>query len=581
MEIGIVFGFLLLTGLAATNVLQFAIWLRTSKRRKQLLKEWRQKETAQKSDLNQLSQMVAARRFEIDWLLNTMNRPNRKRSSVLVRIKALLQQYTPTSEPLLVAATDSHGESITDSSTIIPSLTETGRQELSTTSPVLLDIGQGHFDRTVDERFQHCWAIPCESNGDSGAWLLCSHIPNLTGSPIADLSLLSKLCQSLVLPYGDPPAIIPATVQVQNNQQTSTLGRSEQDEIRLVRDMLQLRTLSDEEFNTPHEMLREFLGKLAVLTGFERASLHQQRKSSTGLSEQISCGGNPIPAGLMNHWNQAEQQLLSQITVEKNIKWLDSAELKVACSDGSLLSESGLQSVLLVRLDERCFTGGILLLTSRQSCQKHPIVDELVRWAAEYLPVSFEKALGRQVVEERARRDGLTRLANRQTFDQELEKQWQSCRVLESTCSLLLIDVDHFKGINDRFGHLAGDDVLRQVAQVISQTVLQQRVTDRPLVARYGGEEFAVILPACPLQGGARIAEEIRHKLASTTFQADGQTLEVTASIGVAASDADQKTSAELVRKADKVLYEAKHAGRNQVVKAEVCTETVSITANR
>lgn len=134
-----------------------------------------------------------------------------------------------------------------------------------------------------------------------------------------------------------------------------------------------------------------------------------------------------------------------------------------------------------------------------------------------------------------------------------------------------MIDVDHFKSINDRFGHLAGDDVLRQLAHSITGEVRGSDVS-----ARYGGEEFVILLPGTPLATGFVLAERIRAAVAREHFAVDDveKSLAVTVSIGVAehgpaVADRDLKVAGErLLARADVALYEAKAAGRNAVARA-------------
>ena len=121
--------------------------------------------------------------------------------------------------------------------------------------------------------------------------------------------------------------------------------------------------------------------------------------------------------------------------------------------------------------------------------------------------------------------DSLTGLENRRAFDKELARSLSGARRHNASLALLLIDVDHFKAYNDTFGHLAGDEALRQVAQLL---VEQARCGDR--VARYGGEEFAVILPGTTLEGAHALSERYRRKVESATWQRRA----VTVSIGVA-----------------------------------------------
>lgn len=158
--------------------------------------------------------------------------------------------------------------------------------------------------------------------------------------------------------------------------------------------------------------------------------------------------------------------------------------------------------------------------------------------------------------------DALTRLLNRRGLVERLSTEMDRARRYGTVLALLMIDVDHFKEINDTWGHLTGDAVLAEVARLLQGAV---RTVD--LVARYGGEEFVVILPETPLDGAATFAERIRERLAQHPFGADvGRSVHLTASIGVASFPSPRgETIEDLLARADEALYRAKAAGRNRV----------------
>ena len=130
--------------------------------------------------------------------------------------------------------------------------------------------------------------------------------------------------------------------------------------------------------------------------------------------------------------------------------------------------------------------------------------------------------------------------------------------------SLVLLDIDHFKRFNDIYGHLTGDLVLKEAAQLFNDSVRKM-----DLVARYGGEEFALILPETNKQDAITLAERLRSGLASHRVEVDDQSLQVTASFGIATYPTDALSVRELVAQADLALYGAKGAGRNQVMASE------------
>lgn len=163
--------------------------------------------------------------------------------------------------------------------------------------------------------------------------------------------------------------------------------------------------------------------------------------------------------------------------------------------------------------------------------------------------------------------DGLTELSNRRHFDEYLDMEWRRAMREQSQLSLLLIDVDHFKAYNDTFGHVAGDEALRQVAAAIRDC--GNRSTDLP--ARYGGEEFAIILPATSPGGARLLAEKLRLAVEGLGIvherSASGAVL--TVSLGVATLTPQRGQSClALVELADRALYTAKEEGRNKVAVA-------------
>jgi diguanylate cyclase (GGDEF)-like protein len=157
--------------------------------------------------------------------------------------------------------------------------------------------------------------------------------------------------------------------------------------------------------------------------------------------------------------------------------------------------------------------------------------------------------------------DGLTQVFNRRYFEDAIERELSRSRRYSRPLSLVLIDIDHFKKINDTWGHLAGDAVLKDVARTV-----RTRTRREDVLARYGGEEFALLLPEIDLKGASLLAEKVRKLVEKHTFTFDGEDIDVTLSAGVATVQKKGEDAHELIRKADEKLYEAKSAGRNRVV---------------
>ena len=159
--------------------------------------------------------------------------------------------------------------------------------------------------------------------------------------------------------------------------------------------------------------------------------------------------------------------------------------------------------------------------------------------------------------------DDLTRLFNRRHFDFEFNREFKRIKRYNNDLSIAILDIDFFKNINDTYGHLCGDYILKEVAYIIKDNFRQ---TD--IVCRYGGEEFAVILTETPKETANIPLERLRKRIEGNDFFYKNQKIKLTVSIGVT-SDTDCDTSDEMFDKADKALYKAKSSGRNCVKIAE------------
>jgi diguanylate cyclase (GGDEF)-like protein len=185
---------------------------------------------------------------------------------------------------------------------------------------------------------------------------------------------------------------------------------------------------------------------------------------------------------------------------------------------------------------------------------------ELINLSSDFLSRLIEQDKRIEVLNERATHDGLTKLTNYQRFQEVLDEEMYRAKRYKMPLTLLMLDLDHFKKINDTFGHLAGDYILREVAEL-----LQKSMRKSDTAARYGGEEFAVLLPETPQEGAFILAERLREKLATTEFTYGEQTVFATMSVGIAAySPKVDSSNADLIKKADRALYRAKESGRNQ-----------------
>ncbi|MCG5052390.1 MAG: diguanylate cyclase [Myxococcales bacterium] len=156
--------------------------------------------------------------------------------------------------------------------------------------------------------------------------------------------------------------------------------------------------------------------------------------------------------------------------------------------------------------------------------------------------------------------DGLTQIFNKRYFMESIEREIARSNRYRRDMTLVMFDIDHFKQINDTYGHLAGDQVLKSLASTIKAKIRRE-----DLFARYGGEEFAIVLPEIDGYNAQQFAEKIRRIVEATDFFFEGTKIDVTISMGVATLDAETSDAAALIKRADERLYEAKKAGRNCV----------------
>lgn len=157
--------------------------------------------------------------------------------------------------------------------------------------------------------------------------------------------------------------------------------------------------------------------------------------------------------------------------------------------------------------------------------------------------------------------DGLTQVFNRRYFTETLEREIGRALRYRRDLSLIMFDIDRFKGVNDTFGHLAGDYVLKQLAQVI-----RTRIRREDVLARYGGEEFGIVLPEIDPHNSLQFAEKVRRLVETSEFKFEDTLIPVTVSVGVASLRPDCEDAQAFIRQADTALFAAKDAGRNRVV---------------
>ncbi len=156
--------------------------------------------------------------------------------------------------------------------------------------------------------------------------------------------------------------------------------------------------------------------------------------------------------------------------------------------------------------------------------------------------------------------DGLTQSFNKRYLDEALDREMLRARRHSRALSVIMFDIDLFKRVNDDFGHLAGDFVLRELARLV-----QARIRRDEVFARYGGEEFAIMLPETDLEGARALAEDLRKRVAEHRFEFQGEHIPITISLGCALLDDTDTEPPQLIQRCDEKLYEAKRGGRDRV----------------
>ena len=396
----------------------------------------------------------------------------------------------------------------------------------------------------------------------TGALMTTSLYP-VEASRQTQISLFRRLTQSLAHRVGNSVALA-----------------TRQTELQLTQEMLDLRGVSDQVFRDPREMTEAFLDRLIQIIGADRAALFLFCPGNPISCKPMVRCGDPFVSSVEARWIEFEQQLAEEQTTNRkhglqrlsedspfasagNLQIYNSAELE------SIGIDRLIGSALLAPLRRNDKVLGVICITRQQADQFTDSNGALVRWAAEYLAETILRVQRHVTAERRAGEDGLTQLANRRTFDERIRHEVKTAREQSTDCSLLFVDLDRFKLVNDTFSHQAGDEVLRVTAGILQREVARVRSTDSVLIARYGGEEMAIILPGVGIAGATRIGENIRATLEETPIQHKNKVFHVTLSVGIATCPCHADTVTDLLQAADAALYQAKRTGRNRVCTAD------------
>jgi diguanylate cyclase (GGDEF)-like protein/PAS domain S-box-containing protein len=204
---------------------------------------------------------------------------------------------------------------------------------------------------------------------------------------------------------------------------------------------------------------------------------------------------------------------------------------------------------------------GLLVIAHMRDITRRKRAEDALRNANQQLETQIRQIETLQAsLREQAIRDPLTQMHNRRFLNEAIEQEFHHAARASEALSIILLDIDHFKTINDTYGHLAGDMCLVALAKL-----LQQNLRKSDISCRYGGEEFMLVLPATSLEGAARYADRLRLLVGDEIFQMEGQEIRLTISVGIASYPQHGATHAEIITKADDALYVSKREGRNRV----------------
>ncbi len=377
--------------------------------------------------------------------------------------------------------------------------------------------------------------------------------------------LLGVMLTSSLLPFGASrseqielstrllEAVAPNLRQtIEMEQQTSQL--------QCTREMLELRSIIDARFDQPMRMIENFLARLCDLVRGDCVRLFLHTRDPVEELRSAIRTGTPLQAGLVEPWMEHEERLARCGHSAACLLSFDRPQLQqigINSLIGSAMTAPVVQNGAII---------GIVCITRKTTDRPTDGHRQLLSWSADTLSHSISRALSVMAIERQARQDGLTELANRRTFEAQLAREFASIRKGSlANLTLLLLDLDRFKSINDVYGHQGGDEVLRTAARLLRELIAKRPELHRALAARYGGEELALILPDLNQDDAVAVAEEYRSTLERQVVSHQSVNIRVTTSVGVATFPQHGHSAEELVAAADAALYRAKEAGRNRV----------------
>jgi diguanylate cyclase (GGDEF)-like protein len=311
---------------------------------------------------------------------------------------------------------------------------------------------------------------------------------------------------------------------------------------------------------TLSELSKNALDLISKVLRVERGYivLHNQEKKGFELIAQRNFQ-NKTQSTLTDANQQYSNTLVRRCYDNAEFIIIDDAQASLTLSDAHSIDASGVRSIAVIPLLQLEQVLGVIYLesSSHSHCFEQRHQSFLATFAAH-----TSIALNNVQLYKRATTDDLTGLYTRQYIDERLAQEIERAKRYQRPFSILMVDLDHFKQVNDTFGHTTGDLVLQIVADILTE-----ELRDSDIAGRLGGEEFIIILGETELDGAINFAERIREEIESKEIVKDNKIIKVTASIGLACYKLSHKERVErLIEEADKALYQAKSNGRNRVV---------------
>ncbi len=351
---------------------------------------------------------------------------------------------------------------------------------------------------------------------------------------------------------------------------------NQQSDLQLSSEILALRAIMDADYPSPLKMLEGFCSHLLTKMDSQRAVLYLAQSDTQLPDRPIIEIGKMHSLGVQKRWQEYERRLarLGHCQTDPDAVGLrvllrrDLEELQVASLIGTALVAPIVREHKIL---------GVLCMTRPENNTFSEQQIELVNWATDFLAETIVKTVNHAAVVRDARIDALTGLCNRLTFEKSLTTEIDRALNLNSQLTLCLIDADHFKKVNDHYGHQAGDDVLRFLGRLIRTEAETLPGELRPIACRYGGEELAILFPNLGHSQIFRFADQLRDKIETSKIISEGTTIPVTVSIGISSLHEHAADRTSLLKAADEALYEAKKSGRNRVCRAAKLEVTTAV----